>query len=186
MQIMADELESSRLTSGTRPISLTPAQEELCRRLDELHDLYGLKTRPSAMFRGALFAIEESWRNLNPDWLAQAAHSLREILYPFWGRNIKAVPYKKDAFERFGSVFVDDIEENIGRIYGILSNLAHHGINARKLDFSNYTLPMFENLIARFETSMQRALTRQTDVHNMIDLIVSSDPSQIIADSERE
>ena len=165
---MADELESSRLTSGTQPVSLTPAQEELCRRLDELHDLYGLKTRPSAMFRGALFAIEESWRNLNPDWLAQSAHSLREILYPFWGRNIKAVPYKKDAFERFGSVFVDDIEENIGRIYGILSNLAHHGIK-RNLDFSNYKISDFISLRNEFETSMQRALTRQIDVHNQID-----------------
>ena len=167
---MADELESSRLPSGTRPISLTPAQEKLCRQLDELYDLYGLEPRPSAMFRGALFAIEESRRNLNPDWLAQAAHSLREILHPFWGPKIKAVPdRKKNALKKFGSVFADDIEKNIGSIYGTLSDLAHHGVDAPRLDFSNYTLPMFENLIAHFETSMQRALTRQIDVHNQID-----------------
>lgn len=184
MPIMADELKSSLSTSGTQSVSLTPAQEELCRRLDELYDPYGLETQPSAMFRGAIFAIREAQNN--PDWLAQAAHSLREIFYPCWSPRITTVPYKKDAFERFGSVFADDIEENIGRIYGTLSDLAHHGVDAPRLDFSNYTLPMFENLIAHFETSMQRALTRQTDVHNMIDLIVSSDPSQIIADSERE
>ena len=182
---MADELESSRLTSGTRPISLTPAQEELCRRLDELHDLYGLKTRPSAMFRGALFAIREAQNN--PDWLAQAAHSLREILYPFWSTRITTVPNKEDAFERFGSVSADDtsLYKELGNIYGTLNNLAHHGIK-RKLDFSNYKRSDFESLRDEFETSMRLALTRQTDVHNMIDLIVSSDPSQIIADSERE
>lgn len=166
MQIMADELESSRLPSGTRPISLTPAQEELCRRLDELYDLYGLEPRPSAMFRGALFAIRENQNN--PDGLAQAAHSLREILYPFWSKRITTVPYKKDAFERFGSVFADDIEENIGSIYGTLSDLAHHGIK-RNLDFSNYKISDFESLRNEFETSMRWALTRQIDVHNQID-----------------
>ena len=163
---MADELESSRLPSGTRPISLTPAQEELCRRLDELYDLYGLEPRPSAMFRGALFAIRENQNN--PDGLAQAAHSLREILYPFWSKRITTVPYKKDAFERFGSVFADDIEENIGSIYGTLSDLAHHGIK-RNLDFSNYKISDFESLRNEFETSMRWALTRQIDVHNQID-----------------
>lgn len=163
---MADELESSRLTSGTRPVSLTPAQEELCRRLDELYDLYGLEPRPSAMFRGALFAIRENQNN--PDGLAQAAHSLREILYPFWSKRITTVPYKKDAFERFGSVFADDIEENIGSIYGTLSDLAHHGIK-RNLDFSNYKISDFESLRNEFETSMRWALTRQIDVHNQID-----------------
>lgn len=183
MPIMEHELESSRLTSGTRPISLSPAQEELCRRLDELYDLYGLKTRPSDMFRGALFASRE-YQN-NPDWFAQAAHSLREILYPFESKRIPTVPDKKDAFERFGSVFADDIAENIGRIYGTLSDLAHHDIK-RNSDFSNYKISDFESLRDEFETSMQQALTRQSDVHNTIDQIVSSDPSQIIADSERE
>ena len=164
---MEHELESSRLPSGTQPVSLTPAQEKLCRQLDELHDLYGLKTRPSAMFRGALFAIRDAQNN--PDWLAQAAHSLREILYPFWGRNIKAVPdRKKNALIKFGSVSADDIAENIGRIYGTLNNLAHHGIK-RNLDFSNYKISDFESLRNEFETSMQRALTRQIDVHNQID-----------------
>lgn len=164
---MADELESSLSTSGTQSVSLTSAQEKLCRQLDELYDLYGLEPRPSAMFRGALFAIREAQNN--PDWLAQAAHSLREILHPFWGPKIKAVPdRKKNALIKFGSVFVDDIEENIGRIYGTLSDLAHHGIK-RNLDFSNYKISDFESLRNEFETSMRWALTRQIDVHNQID-----------------
>ena len=154
MQIMADELESSRLTSGTRPISLTPAQEELCRRLDELYDPYGLETRPSAMFRGALFAIKEAQNN--PDWLAQAAHSLREILYP--------LDKTKKILKKYGSVFLDKNDNNLGKIYGCLNKLAHHN--------SILSKPDFEKLIARFETSMQRALTRQIDVQNQIDEIV--------------
>lgn len=179
---MADELKSSLSTSGTQSVSLTPAQEELCRRLDELYDPYGLETQPSAMFRGAIFAIREAQNN--PDWLAQAAHSLREIFYPCWSPRITTVPDKEDVFERFGSVCADDtsLYKELGSIYGNAMGLAHHGVDAPRLDFSNYTLPMFENLIARFETSMRRALTRQSDLDNEIDHFLSSDPSQIISD----
>lgn len=151
---MADELKSSLSTSGTQPVSLTPAQEKLCRQLDELYDLYGLEPRPSAMFRGAIFAIREAQNN--PDWLAQAAHSLREILYP--------LDTTKKILKKYGSVFLDKNDNNLGKIYGCLNKLAHHN--------STLSKPDFENLIARFETSMQRALTRQSDVQNQIDEIV--------------
>ena len=63
------------------PARLTSEQEDLCSRLDELYQPYDLHVRPSEMFRGAVFASRAECRN-NPDWIAQAAHSLREILYP--------------------------------------------------------------------------------------------------------
>lgn len=63
------------------PVRLTPQQEDLCRRLDELYQPYDLHVRPSDMFRGAVFASRAECRN-NSDWIAQAAHSLREILAP--------------------------------------------------------------------------------------------------------
>jgi len=157
---MADELESSLSTSGTQPISLTSAQEELCRQLDELYDPYGLETRPSAMFRGAIFAIREAQNN--PDWLAQAAHSLREILYHL---NTTELNTTEKFLKKYG----------LGKIYGTLSNLAHHDIK-RNLDFSNYKISDFESLRNEFETSMRRALrralTRQSDVQHQIDEIV--------------
>lgn len=64
------------------PSSLTPKQEDLCKRMDKLHARYGLKVKPSDMFKGAIFAARIECRS-NPDWVAQAANSLREILYPF-------------------------------------------------------------------------------------------------------
>ena len=60
-------------------VRLTPEQEELCRRMDELHALNQLQTKPSDMYRGALSVIRDE---NNPDRIAQAALSLREILYP--------------------------------------------------------------------------------------------------------
>ena len=52
------------------PVSLLPEQEELCRRLDDLHNQYGLKALPSNMFRGAVFAARTECRRGNPDWLS--------------------------------------------------------------------------------------------------------------------
>ena len=76
------------------PPSLSSEQQDLCRHLDELYDQYGLEVNPSDMFRGAMFAIKLECRS-NPDRIAQAAHSLREIIYPFWSRQVKSVSDKK-------------------------------------------------------------------------------------------
>ena len=85
--------------TGTTPLlppSLNPEQQDLCNRLDEWHDQYkSLKGKPSKMFQGAIFAIKTECRN-NPDMIAQAAHSLREILYPFKS--------KEEAIREYGSV----------------------------------------------------------------------------------
>ena len=75
------------------PINLSDDQEELCRRLDEWHKKSGLSPRPSDMFRGAVFAIQDECSS-NPDRIAQAAHSLREILYPYQSKQVKRISKK--------------------------------------------------------------------------------------------
>ena len=98
------------------PVRLTDGQENLCRRLDEWHERGGLKIKPSDMFRGAVFAIREECKS-NPDRIAQAANSLREILYPFLSIQVKQVSSKRmDAFKNFGSVTVDKNFEFTGKI----------------------------------------------------------------------
>ena len=161
--------QPSYKNSPLQPVSLTPEQKELCKRLDALYGPYAkFKASASEMFQGALVAMDRS--DGNPDWVAQAAHSLREIIYPLWSRRSTAVPDKKaKAFENYGSVNVNQaVTSEIGRIYNKLSDLAHHSLEMSKHDF--------QKLLAGFETIMLRALTRQIDLHKKIDAFVSSRP----------
>lgn len=170
---MADELLTKSSGEVTLPpVLLTPEQEELCRRLDELYGPYNLHVRPSSMFRGAVFASRGECRS-NPDWIAQAAHSLREILYPIWSPEHKEISdKKKTVFEKFGSVSVDDILiDAVGRVYGRLTNLAHH-------DRTASTNSDYEQLLAEFERVMRQALTRQLDLHRELDDFLSVGPPQ--------
>ena len=156
-----------------RLIRLTPEQEDLCRRMDELYALEQLKAKPSDMFRGALSVLEDE---NNPDRIAQAAHSLREILYPIMSRRIRtSTGTRGDPFKRYGSVFP---EVGIGKILADLSDLAHHGANSKKLYSLNFPASDFENLMKGFETTMQTALIRPLDAHRSIDRFLSGDPPE--------
>lgn len=169
-----DALPQPTGSSPLPPVILTPEQEELCRRLDELHSQRGLKTSPSGMFRGAIYAARAECRS-NTDWISQAANSLREILYPLMRR-------KDDALKMYGSAAdTPDIQE-LSRVYGKLTELAHHGSESRTIDFPNFKLSDFEKLMADFERCMRNALTRQVDIHGKMDLILSAAPTTIIDD----
>ena len=166
------------------PLSLGPEQKALCERLDEWHKLSGLNVKPSKMFEGAIFAITPECQS-NPDRIAQAAHSLREILYPFWSPQVKTVSDKKEkAFMEFGSALVDNaIMQEAGRVYGQLTNLAHHGGTSTNPDFSDFTISDFERLLADFERVLRELLKRQTDLHKEFDQILSSGPNEFILDN---
>ena len=154
------------------PISLTASQEELCRRLDELHATNGLHVKPpSEMFRGAVFA-SRSELNDNPDWIAQAANSLRGIIYPF---GHEGIPNANEALRQYGSV--RQFTQEAGQIYGHLTALAHHGV-ARGYDatyYANFTRPDFQQLLADFERVMLEVLAQALDVHAAIDDIFISE-----------
>ena len=168
-----EPLQTSVGSTSLTPVRLTPEQEDLCKRMDELHALDQLQAKPSDMFRGALSVIED--KN-NPDRIAQAAHSLREILYPIMSGGVReSLGARERPFERYGSVFLN---VGLGRIYGRLTDLAHHGVTSAKLDFLNFSASDFENLMKDFETTMQRALIRPLDVHRTIDQFLSGDPPQ--------
>ena len=155
------------------PPSLTSRQNELCKRLDELHAKYGLKTKPSDMFRGAIFAIRAEFRN-NPDWIAQAANSLRDILYPFGDGG---VPNKEEALRQFGSVRTDQkFTRELGRIFGTLTQLAHHGNGQGNIDYATFTPEAFEQLFSDFERIMLDVLMRQIDIHQEIDKVLAVGP----------
>lgn len=162
-------------TDFTQPPKLSEEQEDLCKRLDSWHQKYGLTTKPSDMFRGALFVARSGLRQ-NPDWIAQSAHSLRDILYPFGS----VAPNKIEALKQNGSVFGNDQNfiDEFGRIYGTLTELAHHGNGRGKsVDFETFKPSDFENIIADFERVMRDALLRQLDVHSEIDSMLDGLPT---------
>ncbi len=81
---MKDELPSNN-TTILEKVSLSEDEIELMIALDNFYPHYGVKVKgikASRMLEGAIFAIRRECGE-NPDILAQAAHSLREILYPF-------------------------------------------------------------------------------------------------------
>lgn len=158
------------------PPKLTSKQKALCERLDSFYELHEFTFRPSDMFRGAIFVSQEKYSN-NPDWLSQAANSLREILYPFFSN-------KDDAFNKFGSVRIneDELKDSLQRLYGQVSTIAHHGNKSSGKDnsrtkkyFSSFNRENFEELIRHFEDVLFKILDRQIDVHEAIDEFFKQD-----------
>jgi predicted RNA-binding Zn ribbon-like protein len=147
------------------PVSLSREEEDLCWKLDKFYKFYNLNKKPSEFYKGAIFAARDENRS-NPDWLAQAAHSLREILYPFFSPQIKKVKdKKKKAFEKFGSVGSKLIkDEEIGKLYNKLQDVAHHRF-----------IKDFENLRQEFIKIIKKALAYQTDIHKLIDEILEKE-----------
>ncbi|MBI1833352.1 MAG: hypothetical protein HYR90_00855 [Candidatus Andersenbacteria bacterium] len=167
--------------SALSPIRLTEEQEDLCQRLDDWHGLDGLKVKPSEMFRGAVYAMRQECKS-NPDRLAQAANSLREILYPFQSPQVKNVSEKQEkAFKKYGSVRVDEefFKKSVKPLYEDLNDVAHHGVAAKRIDFLTITDAELVKLLADFEKIMLAALARQLDVHQEIDEFLTAGPDQV-------
>jgi hypothetical protein len=169
----------SLLNQDGSPFRLSDRQEELCRRLDKFYKIALNKEgiAPSELFRGALYAMGPIHRRQNPDWMAQAAHSLRDILYPFY--KSRAIVNRKDAFIEYGSAGnLDQLGKIIGQHFGFLSDVAHHNLNVAATSpiingsMKNpilITEKIFENVVAGFEGVLFEALRRQIDAHKEID-----------------
>ena len=174
------EPEEINPKSLLHPVKTSEKQNDLCVRLDEWHSLDGLDMTPSNMFRGALYAIRVECAH-NPDKISQAANSLREILYPFKSAKKLVQGQHAKAFDSYGSVTVDASFHNqqIEPLYKELNDITHHGVDPKtpNFDFSSYTVEKFMQVIDKFEQVMDKALTRQLDVHGEIDEILKSVPS---------
>ena len=173
------------------PFRFSDKQKELCRRLDEFYKIALNKEgiTPLGLFRGALYAMDPMHRRQNPDWMAQAAHSLRDILYPFYksGANVR----REDAFIQYGSAGdIDQLEKSIGQYFGFLSSVAHHNtneaatnpiINGSKKNPVQITEEIFVNVAAGFEGVLFEALKRQIDAHKEIDEYIEKDIEDSVA-----
>ena len=154
------------------PIKLTSQQEDLCNRLDSLNQRTVQGLEMSKMLRGAIYASREECRS-NPDWMAQSAHSFREILYPFYDRRNRRVKINvNDAFKLYGSVTIEEEEfrASLNTVYGKLTDVAHHLINEMKDK-------ELERLVEEFQNVLHQALYRQIDIHDQIDIFFSTTKS---------
>ena len=180
----------SLLSGDENPFRLSDRQKELCRRLNQFFKITLNKedVAPSLLFHGALYTMRPMHRRQNPDWMAQAAHSLRDILYPFYKSG--AIVKREGALIQYGSVGnVDQLDKTIGQYFGFLSDVAHHNlntaatnpiINGSKKNPVLITEELFENVVAGFEGVLFEALRRQIDAHKEIDEYIRKE----IEDSE--
>lgn len=160
----------------TLPV-LFPEQEELCVRLDEFcqSSANKLEFQLSSLFRGALYAMRYKE---NPDWMAQVAHSLREILYSFEGWS--------GAFVEYGSTHDKrKIGQDVGIYYNFITDIAHHRfekaaisplIDGTKDKPVVITAEIFENVALRFGKILFAVLRRQLEAHQEIDTILAKEP----------
>lgn len=154
-----------------------PEQEKLCVRLDEFSQRSGnkLEFQLSSLLRGALYTMRYKE---NPDWMAQVAHSLREILYQFKGWS--------DAFVEYGSTYdKTKIGQDVGIYYNFITDIAHHNfkeaatsplIGGTKDNPVVVTADIFENVALRFGKILFAVLRRQIDAHREVDDILVQGP----------
>ncbi len=176
-------LPASIVTNPSKPIQLTPDLDELCKRLDTFYAHASVhETRPSDMLRGALFVMQLELRS-NPDQIAQAAHSLREILYHFNERGAR-----DKALTEYGSTYDSSRRDEVGRYQGLLDNLAHHNftevgkaslIGGSESQPVVITVDVLEKIVSGFSRLLFEVLRRQLDVHAEIDQLLKKDPAQI-------
>lgn len=164
-----DDIPKSFGDTELPPIQLGSKMAKMCARLDALHIQNGRTSLPSSMVRGAVFVARLELRK-NSDWLAQAAHSLRDALYPFLSPKMGGGQTStKEALRKYGSVKDPEVTvPQMARLFGELTGIAHH---------NPISLRPFEDLLADFETVLADALGRQSDIHADIDDFLSQDPS---------
>ncbi|MFC1701061.1 hypothetical protein ACFLZ0_02920 [Patescibacteria group bacterium] len=150
-----------------------PDKDELCKRLDALYQSSGIQLESplSSFFNGALYVLR--YKD-NPDWMAQSAHSLREILYQFKGGRGWS-----NAFRSYGSTYnVNRIGQDVGIYYNFFTNVAHHNLKAAgtssvvggtKNDPIIITAEIFENIVLQFGKVLFLVLRRQIEAHREID-----------------
>ena len=177
MKNMEDKvLPKSYGEEPSSPITF-PEQDDLCKRLDAFYHTKGmqLKLQPSALFRGALYVMRDKE---NPDWMAQAAHSLREILYPFEGLHNTLISYGS-TYDEVGLV------EYVGRYNTFITRIAHHDFEAAERNPLvggtkdkpvAITAEMFESVVLRFGKFLFVVLRRQIETHKEIDDILAQGP----------
>lgn len=160
------------------PTKMNSDQQELCRVLEDLHQ-WGMgprtgecpRTTPTEMFKGALFAQTE--HNRNPDWIAQAAHSLREILYPFLTGDRLRSPVSEEKWRSFQGFLRSPAGQGVRKLWDRLNGFAHH----RHGEVA-FTPGGLAELLAEFRKTMRHVQPVRTEPRGL-DALVRDGPDTI-------
>ncbi|HOR18511.1 MAG TPA: hypothetical protein PLE10_01605 [Brevefilum sp.] len=164
------------------PLS-SPNLEDICRRLDHFYLSSDIKKKvmPSQLLRGALTLMRKDVQKINPDWMSQAAHSIREIFYDFNRGKGRAL-----GFDYYGSAYDSrKAEEETGKYFGLFTDIAHHDfesasknplIRDKKNQEGEITPELFERLIYQFLELLTLVLKQQLDIHKEIDRLTQIGP----------
>jgi len=168
--------------------SLNAKQIDISRRLNDFYNknkFKPVKPSPSEIFQGAVFGMQKPLRS-NPDWMSQVANSLRELLYPIWyevrrhSRKDKS-PLIKNTFKKYGSVFIEEVFDDINEVYGKLNDITHHGLDPQVFtedQLRSFTDDDFDKLVGRFEDLILRAFTLTLDIFEQIDSLFYKTPTE--------
>lgn len=193
------------------PVEMTRDQKLMCQALERLHQWGGLtpdvggrqQGTPTSMFQGALFAYRSD-RRKNPDWIAQAAHSLREILHPFHAGSSKGKNSQDchDDAQRHDQHATGDqdkarsrgtvskrkreiydalleslsLTEPMGNLWEDLNGFAHHH---RDDENPEHTQTGFEKLLRDFENIMGQFRFLQVNLCKLYDKILREGPDKL-------
>lgn len=93
--------------STNEPENLDPKQKSLCKNLDALNNIYSFcgNKNPSELYQGAIFAMRKGNQG-NSDWMAQAAHSLRDIIFGVKGDGSSEEDKKNRLFRKLFLAFL--------------------------------------------------------------------------------
>lgn len=157
-----------------------PRLKEVCERLDNFYEISSIRkqVKPSTLFLGAVASMHEQNRAVNPDWIAQTAHSLREIFYDIKQLNNKISPYS--VTYKSGNT-----TQTFTAYFGLITELAHHNFDKasqRSLIGGTKTKPVpiteeiFIKVFLDFAEVLFAVLRKQLDVHSEFDSILNNPP----------
>lgn len=178
------------------PFALTERQKKICEYLDILNNGQRFcNVPPSGLFKGALHAIYQDNRKLNPDWMAQASHSLRDIIYGFPKAKTKHEAIKKIANKYQEEEMAKEAAALLFDLYNVLTSIAHHFRGKNSLEDTRKRLERngivfsctghvvedgcFEQIIEKLEEAWEMSLPSQLRVFNLVDSLFKKEPSDI-------
>ena len=179
-----------------KPFKLEPNQERICNYLDHLNEKGGICSDgvlPSDLIRGALAAVRNA--ESNPDWMAQSAHSYREVFYWLGGTKNGAVNNSQTKKEKIGSVLqvlheqkkAYEIANILYKTHLAFTKISHHFAEKKSredtikifkelnINVDEKTFPSardYNNLILVFENTLKASSPDPLKIHEKIDSFI--------------
>ncbi len=195
---MSDKENIGLPISQQKPTVLTEKQKWIASHLDILNRIDSFcpgAIPPSDLYKGALQTMLPENRKTNPDWMAQSAHSFREILYGI--QFVKKITNRKVIADVL-KVYQEEkraaeLASKLFSLYEVFTHIAHHladsnrEIGIRKalesLGIVADRFPIideqcFERLVGLLESIWIQSIPRQLNLHEQIDSIIRASPEK--------